>query len=161
MNEDIFADDMFAVSDEEHHNSKASVAPTDQHSPPPPLHAEPSASKRKADHQAAAIAESNKRLRSTGHFMFEPVVLTSCGVRLIRTQRVGSVSPAAPFDHHVAKDMVYKFDMELAAAEDKGSRVDMEGTAKVNCSCCRVVQLKHRHDNLTTFLYMQTYMLSS
>lgn len=29
--------------------------------------------------------------------------------------------------------MVYDFEVEIAAAEDKGSRVDMEGTAQVDC----------------------------
>ena len=65
MSEDIFADDMFAVSDEEHHSK-----PTFQgrHSPPP-VHTDTILSKRKADHIAEVNAESYKRLRATGLFL--------------------------------------------------------------------------------------------
>ena len=71
MSEDIFADDMFAVSDEEHHSIKPAFAPSGRHSPPPvpshvPVHADTILSKRKADHEAEVNAASYKRLRSTG-----------------------------------------------------------------------------------------------
>ena len=36
--------------------------------------------------------------------------------------------------------MVYKFEVQIAAAQDKGSRVDMEGAETVNDSSARLLR---------------------
>lgn len=103
MNEDIFADDMFAVSDEEHHDISPPFAPSGQRSPSPALQADASTLKRKANVEAEADVDRHKRLRPTD-----------------------TVSPSAHASFHLEKHMTYEFEIELAAAEDKGVRIDME-----------------------------------
>lgn len=77
MNDDIFADDMFAVSDEEHHDISPTFAPPGQRSASPALQADASTLKQKANHEADASVESYKRLRPTGPAHSRNVVLRS------------------------------------------------------------------------------------
>lgn len=146
MNEDIFADDMFAVSDEEHHDISPPFAPSGQRSPSPALQADASTLKRKANVEAEADVDRHKRLRPTGQLTCERLVLGSLNWPQIDiTQFADTVSPSAHASFHLEKHMTYEFEIELAAAEDKGVRIDMEGTAQA-AACCRVSNLELRHN---------------
>ncbi|KAL3155603.1 hypothetical protein ABBQ38_010858 [Trebouxia sp. C0009 RCD-2024] len=111
------------TNNEEHHDISPTFAPPGQRSASPALQADASTLKQKANHEADASVESYKRLRPTD-----------------------TVSPAAHVSLHLEKHMVYDFEVEIAAAEDKGSRVDMEDIHVIKhdarqdrSSACRVI----------------------
>lgn len=54
--------------------------------------------------------------------------------------------------------MSHEFEAEVAAAEDKGCRVDMEGTAQVYRCPAELLMLCVSMKFLTSFLGMQTYI---